>query len=61
MAKKTFDALPPTAQKVLLDNAGEAQSRAFGTYWQNLDVEVRAQNKNMPGHIRLLADVTAER
>ncbi len=50
MAKKTFDALSPAVQKVLLDNAGEAQSRAFGAYWQDLDVEVRAQYKNMPGH-----------
>jgi TRAP-type C4-dicarboxylate transport system substrate-binding protein len=50
MAKKTFDALPQTAQKVLMDNSGEAQSRTFGAYWMNLDDEVRAQYKTMAGH-----------
>ena len=53
-------------QKVLLDNAGEAQSRAFGAYWQNLDVEVRAQQPPGPGpphrveQRRLLAELVTE-
>jgi TRAP-type transport system periplasmic protein len=32
MAKKRFDALPPAAQKVLMDNSGEAMSRSFGAF-----------------------------
>ncbi len=50
MAKKTFNALPPAVQKVLMDNSGEAQSRTFGAYWMNLDQEVREQYKTMAGH-----------
>jgi TRAP-type C4-dicarboxylate transport system substrate-binding protein len=50
MAKKTFDALPEAARKVLMDNSGEAASRLFGAYWMNLDNEVRAQYKQMAGH-----------
>jgi TRAP-type C4-dicarboxylate transport system substrate-binding protein len=50
MAKKSFDALPPAARKVLEDNSGEAASRLFGAYWMNLDNEVRQQYRQMPGH-----------
>lgn len=50
MAKKTFDALPPAAKKVLLDNSGEAASRLFGEYWMNLDNEVREQFRHAEGH-----------
>jgi TRAP-type C4-dicarboxylate transport system substrate-binding protein len=50
MAKKTFDALPAAARKVLTDNSGEAASRRFGEYWMNLDNEVRQQYRQMPGH-----------
>ncbi|HEX3970743.1 MAG TPA: TRAP transporter substrate-binding protein DctP [Stellaceae bacterium] len=32
MAKKRFNALPPAAQKVLMDNSGEGMSRSFGAY-----------------------------
>ncbi|HWE76005.1 MAG TPA: TRAP transporter substrate-binding protein DctP [Stellaceae bacterium] len=32
MAKKRFNALPPAAQKVLVDNSGEGMSRSFGAY-----------------------------
>jgi TRAP-type C4-dicarboxylate transport system substrate-binding protein len=32
MAKKRFDGLSPAAQKVLMDNSGEAMSRSFGAY-----------------------------
>ena len=31
MSKKRFDALPEAARKALIDNGGEAQTRAFGT------------------------------
>jgi TRAP-type C4-dicarboxylate transport system substrate-binding protein len=32
MAKTKFDALPAAAQKILMDNSGEAMSRRFGAY-----------------------------
>ena len=32
MTKKRFDGLSPAAQKVLMDNSGEAMSRSFGAY-----------------------------
>lgn len=50
MARKTFDALPPAARKVLEDNSGETASRQFGEYWMNLDNEVREQYQHAPGH-----------
>ncbi|HLI20510.1 MAG TPA: TRAP transporter substrate-binding protein [Stellaceae bacterium] len=50
MSKKTFDALPAAAKKVLLDNSGEAASRLFGEYWMNLDNEVREQYRHAAGH-----------
>ena len=56
MSKKTFDALPAAAQKVLTDNSGEAASRLFGTYWMNLDNEVREQYRHAAGHT--VADLT---
>ena len=50
MAKKSFDALPAAARKVLEDNSGEAASRLFGEYWINLDNEVRQQYKANAAH-----------
>ncbi len=50
MAKKSFDALPAAARKVLEDNSGEAASRLFGEYWMNLDNEVRQQYKANAAH-----------
>lgn len=35
MSKKRFDALPEAARKALIDNGGEAQSRAFGIHIAN--------------------------
>jgi len=50
MARRTYQALPEAARKVLEDNSGEAASRAFGTYWKTLDEEGRQQFKHEPGH-----------
>jgi TRAP-type transport system periplasmic protein len=50
MAKKSFDALPAAARKVLEDNSGETASRLFGEYWMNLDNEVRRQYKANAAH-----------
>jgi TRAP-type C4-dicarboxylate transport system substrate-binding protein len=33
MAKKKWDALPVAARKILAANAGEAESRHFGAFW----------------------------
>ena len=41
MAKKKFDTLPAAAQKVLLDNSGEAASRSFGAYFDRDAARVR--------------------
>ena len=35
MAKKKWDALPAAAQKILAANSGEAESRHFGTFWDD--------------------------
>ncbi len=58
MAKKAFNALPAPARKILMDNSGEAQSRAFGKYWMDLDNETREQFKHTPGHT--IVDLTPE-
>ena len=50
MAKKRFDALPASAQKILMDNSAEAASRRFGEYWMNLDNKVRRQYRQSSGH-----------
>jgi TRAP-type C4-dicarboxylate transport system substrate-binding protein len=50
MSKKTFEGLNANVRKVLMDNSGEAQSRRFGAYWQDLDNEVRGQYKGIAGH-----------
>ena len=46
MAKKKFDALPAAAQKVLVDNSGEAASRAFGAYLDGDAARVRDNVKS---------------
>lgn len=51
MAKKKFDMLPPSAQKVLLDNSGEAASRAFGAYLDGDAARVRNGLKTAPQQV----------
>ena len=41
MAKKKYDALPPAARKILDDNSGEAQSRVYGKFWDDVNGEGR--------------------
>jgi TRAP-type transport system periplasmic protein len=41
MAKTRFDALPPAAQKVLMDNSGEAMTRSFGAFIDSEAKDVR--------------------
>jgi TRAP-type C4-dicarboxylate transport system substrate-binding protein len=51
MAKKKFDTLPAAAQKVLLDNSGEAASRAFGAYFDHDAARVRDGVKAAPDQV----------
>lgn len=41
MAKKRYDALPPTAKKILDENSGEAASRRLGLAWDEVADEAR--------------------
>jgi len=41
MAKKKFDGLSAAARKLLEDNSGEKQSRAFGQFWDAVNGEGR--------------------
>lgn len=41
MAKKKYDALPPAVRKLLDDNSGEAESRVYGKFWDDVDNEGR--------------------
>jgi TRAP-type C4-dicarboxylate transport system substrate-binding protein len=41
MAKKKFDGLSPAARKLLEDNSGEKQSRLFGQFWDQVNLEGR--------------------
>jgi TRAP-type C4-dicarboxylate transport system substrate-binding protein len=41
MAKKKYDALPAAAKKILDDNSGEAESRFYGKFWDDVDNEGR--------------------
>jgi TRAP-type C4-dicarboxylate transport system substrate-binding protein len=61
MSKKRFAALPEAGRKVLLEESGEMQSRAYGAYWTALADEVRREYAHKPGHttIRLTPEQTA--
>ena len=39
MSKKKWDTLSPAVKKVLESNSGEAQSRAFGAFWDRINEE----------------------
>lgn len=45
MAKKKYDALPAAARKILDDNSGEAESRVYGKFWDDVDNEGREMVK----------------
>jgi TRAP-type C4-dicarboxylate transport system substrate-binding protein len=53
MAKKKFDSLPPEAQKILMANAGEQESRQFGKFWDDVNNEWRDATLKLPGHTAL--------
>ena len=41
MAKKKYDTLPAAVRKILDDNSGEAESRVYGKFWDDVDNEGR--------------------
>jgi TRAP-type C4-dicarboxylate transport system substrate-binding protein len=45
MAKKKYDALPAAVKKILDDNSGEAESRLYGKFWDDVDNEGREMVK----------------
>ena len=50
MMKKQYDSLPPEARKIIEANSGEAQSRAFGVFWDRVQNEMRMQVEATKGH-----------
>lgn len=50
MSKKTWESLPQAAKDVLAKHMGEAQSRAFGEYWDGIDGFGRSLIMGKPGH-----------
>ncbi len=50
MAKKRYEALPAAARKILDENSGEAESRAFGAFWDKVDKEGRDDVSKRPDH-----------
>ena len=45
MNKKKYLALPPAARKLIDDNSGEAQSRVYGKFWDDVNAEGREATK----------------
>jgi TRAP-type C4-dicarboxylate transport system substrate-binding protein len=50
MTKKRYEALSPEARKIIDQNAGEAQSRALGKAWDEVEEEARQAAKDDPKH-----------
>jgi len=50
MMKKRFDGLSAEARKILMANSGEAQSRAYGAFWDRVDKAGRDSVDGKPGH-----------
>ncbi|HVA13161.1 MAG TPA: TRAP transporter substrate-binding protein [Stellaceae bacterium] len=47
MAKQKYDALPAAARKLLDDNSGEAESRTYGAFWDDVNREGRDMVKGL--------------
>ena len=50
MAKKRYEALSPETRKIIDANSGEAESRALGKAWDEVENEARQAAKNDPKH-----------
>jgi TRAP-type C4-dicarboxylate transport system substrate-binding protein len=59
MAKKKWDALPRSAQKILADNSGETESRTFGAFWDSASDQGRAMVQAM-GDKQKIVDLTPD-
>jgi TRAP-type C4-dicarboxylate transport system substrate-binding protein len=59
MAKKKWDALPEAARKILAANAGEGESRRFGTFWDKASDQGRGMTQAM-GDKQKIVTATAE-
>ncbi len=53
MAKKEWQSLPEPVRKILAANSGEAASREFGRFWDEVVKEGREQTMQRPGHTLL--------
>jgi TRAP-type C4-dicarboxylate transport system substrate-binding protein len=51
MTKQRYGALSPEARKIIDQNSGEAESRALGKAWDEVEDEARQAAKNDPKHI----------
>jgi TRAP-type C4-dicarboxylate transport system substrate-binding protein len=47
MNKKKYDALPAAARKIIDDNSGEAESRVYGKFWDDVNKEGRDMVKTL--------------
>ena len=56
MSKKTFDALPEPARKIIEANSGEQQSREFGRIWDVEQARAREMVKGQSGHTVITLD-----
>jgi TRAP-type C4-dicarboxylate transport system substrate-binding protein len=50
MSKKKWATLPDPVKKILMDNSGEKQSRAYGAFWDTVNEEGRASVRGKAGH-----------
>jgi TRAP-type C4-dicarboxylate transport system substrate-binding protein len=50
MSKKKWDTLSPAVKKVLEANSGEAQSKAFGAFWDRISEEGRSDVRKTGKH-----------
>lgn len=62
MTKKRYAALSPEARKIIDQNSGEAESRALGKAWDEVEGEARDAAKNDPKHTVFVpaAEMTAK-
>jgi TRAP-type transport system periplasmic protein len=61
MAKKEWDSLPDGVRKILAENSGEAESRSFGKFWDEVVKEGKEQTMKQPGHTLLHLTATQEK
>ncbi len=54
MSKRKWDSLPPAVRKILEDNSGEAQSRLFGKFWDDVNEEGRQAIRAQPDKHKII-------